>query len=268
MKRPGTSDAVERAEEPDEPDRGHQRAEAVVGTPPPGEQAGADERPADQRRRTPRPRSASSSAWSLASDDRHGADAGRRGPRGRAPISAARSDLIAAAPPSASPESSVLGEEAARAAAHDQLGRVGPVAARGQDDRGRASVLGDPRGDVEAVARRAAGRRAGRGPGAARAPRRAPSAPSAASPTTSKPSASSMRRALARKPGVVVDDQDGLRHGADCRRSAGALHIRVTAPRGGGLPHRRGRQAAALERGPRAGSLAPCRSPPNSKERP
>ena len=48
--RAGTFEALSAGEEPREPDGDQQRSEPVLRTPPPREQARADERPADQRR--------------------------------------------------------------------------------------------------------------------------------------------------------------------------------------------------------------------------
>ena len=102
----------------------------------------------------------------------------------------------------AAPESSPFGDEASRAALGDQAAVVAGVAARDEHDRRRgpvrASELG---GDLEPGRDRAAGRRAGRGPGGARRRAASASAPFFASPTTVNPSHSSSARAVARKLG-------------------------------------------------------------------
>ena len=146
----------------------------------------------------------------------------------------------------------VLGHEAARAAARDQLRRVRPVAARGEDDRGRVAVAGEPRGDVEAVevgeldveqddvrAQPARLGERGRAVGGL-----ADDLVALGLEQQPRPGAEA---------GVVVDDEDGLDM-ARLSRSAGALPIRITAPWAAALRPSR-RLLAALEPGPRAGTL-------------
>ena len=156
------------------------------GPAPPGEEPGADERPADQRRERPRRRSAIDVE----------VVAGRGRPA-RAPTPAAKPgepepDQRQAQRPQSEQLRDrragelVLGHEAARAAAREQLARVRPVAARGEHDGGRrrpspvsrAATSKPSRSGSWTSSRTRSGRRRARLGDA-------PSAPSAASPTTS-----------------------------------------------------------------------------------
>ena len=180
------------------------------------------------------------------------------------PTSASRSDLMRAAPPPRRRRARPWARTRARRCARSARAESRPVAARGEHHRGRVAVAGDPRRDVEAVEVGELHVEQRRRRGAAGAPRRARRRRRRPRRRPRSPRPRAAARARARNPAWSSTTRTVL----DMRRlsrSAGPLHIRITAPRAA-AGRRARRLLAALERGLAAGTLAPSQINPSRSD--